>query len=73
MKEVWLRVIFSLVLSHLIYLASIKIKIVIIFLIVIMIMFHILLNILINKFGFNKVAIFSTLLLIIIFVLLLLT
>ena len=72
MKEVVLRVLFSLILSYLIYLASLKMKILIPFLIVIMILFHILFNVLVNKFGFNKIAVFSSLLLIIIFIALLL-
>lgn len=68
MKEVWLRVVFSVILSYLIYVASLKIMLLIPFFIVIMILFHILLNMVINKFGFNKIAIFSSLLLFIIFV-----
>lgn len=71
MKEVWLRVLFSLVLSYLIYLASLKMMLLIPFFIVIMVLFHILFNMVINKFGFTKVAIFSSLLLFIIFVALL--
>lgn len=71
MKEVWLRVLFSLILSYLIYLASLKMMLLIPFFIVIMVLFHILFNMVINKFGFTKVAIFSSLLLFIIFVALL--
>lgn len=67
MKEVWLRVLFSLILSYLIYFASLKMKLLIPFLILIMILFHILFNIGVNKFGFTKVAVFSSLLLVIIF------
>lgn len=67
MKEVWLRVLFSLILSYLIYFASLKMKLLIPFLIFIMILFHISFNIGVSKFGFTKVAVFSSLLLVIIF------